>query len=133
MKRFEVQSIEIEAPFEKAYDYIADANNLPVWAEAFKSVANGRARLATPNGSVEIGLSVHASRTTGAIDWEMAFPDGTVAWAYSRLIPAANDHSIYSFILMPPPVPLEQLEGALKQQSQILRKELSRLAEILNS
>ncbi|MGH7494334.1 MAG: SRPBCC family protein [bacterium] len=133
MKSFEVQSIEIEAPFAKAYDFIADANNLPVWTEAFKSVANGRAQLATPNGSVEIGLRVHDARAVGAIDWEMTFPDGSVAWAYSRVIPAPNDRSIYSFILMPPPMPLERLEGALERQSQTLRKELSRLAEILHS
>ena len=133
MRRFAVQSIEIQAPFTKAYDFIADADNLPVWTEAFKSVANSRAQLATPNGAVEIGLRVHGSHEAGVIDWEMTFPDGSVAWAYSRVIPASNARSIYSFILMPPPVPLEQLEGALEQQSQTLRQELSRLAEILHS
>lgn len=133
MKRFEVQSVEIQAPFGKAYDFIVAADNLPVWTEAFKSVSNGRARLATPHGAVEIGLRVHGSREAGTIDWEMAFPDGGVAWAYSRVIPASDDRSVYSFILMPPPVPLEQLEGTLAQQSQTLRQELSKLGEILRS
>ncbi len=133
MKRFDVQSIEIRAPFATVYEFIADADNLPAWTEAFKSVANGRAQMATPNGAVEIGLRVHSSNDGGTIDWEMTFPDGSVAWAYSRVIPVENERSIYVFVLLPPPVPLEQLEGALEQQSQILRKELFKLAEILHS
>jgi hypothetical protein len=34
---------------------------------------------------------------------------------------------------MAPPVPLEQLEGALEQQSQTLREELAKLSAILIS
>ena len=131
MKTFDVQGIEIEAGFQDVFDYIAEAKNLPTWAHAFESVSNGRAILQTPNGSVEIGLAVHASGEHGTVDWELTFPDGSVARACSRVVALGNDRSIYTFVLLPPPVPLEQLEGALEQQSQILREELARLAQIL--
>jgi hypothetical protein len=38
---------------------------------------------------------------------------------------------IYSFVLPSPPVPLEQLEGTLAEQSKALANELARLAHLL--
>ena len=48
MRTFGVQSIEIKAPFAKAFGYISDAQNLPEWTSAFKGVTNGRALLQQP-------------------------------------------------------------------------------------
>ena len=42
-----------------------------------------------------------------------------------------RDRCIFSFVLTPPPVPLEQLEGALEAQSRTLAEELKKLKEIL--
>jgi hypothetical protein len=131
MKTFDVQAVEISASFEKTFDYIAEARNLPEWTNAFKTASDGRALLETPNGSVEVGLKVTASRQHGTIDWTIAFPDQSEGNAYSRIISVENKKSIYSFILMAPPVPLEQLEGVLEDQSRILREELSRLRTLL--
>ncbi len=131
MKEFDVQSIEIHAPFEKAFAYIAEASNLTEWASAFERIYDGRALLRTPQGSVEVTLFVNSSREQGTIDWIIIFPDESVARAYSRVIPLGQERSIFSFVLTAPPVPLEQLEGALEQQSQTLREELSRLSTIL--
>jgi len=132
MKTFEVQSLEINAPFEKVFGYLVQAQNLPEWTSAFKSVAAGRASMRTPNGAVEITLTVKASVEAGTVDWIMKFPDGNTAIAYSRVVAVGKDRSIYSFILTAPPVPLEQLEGALEQQSQTLREELIKLRTILH-
>ncbi len=132
MKTFDVQNIEIKAPFEKVFGYLAEASNLPEWTSAFKSVSEGRALMHTPKGSIEIALAVNASRKEGTVDWMMTFPDGNVAHAYSRVVKAGKDRSIYSFILMAPPVPLEQLEGALAQQSNTLREELAKLRAVLS-
>ena len=133
MKTYDVQTIEINAPFDRVFGYIADARKLPEWTNAFKSVSNGRAVMETPNGSVEIELAVQVARSQGTIDWIMTFPDGSVARAYSRVVAADKERSLYSFILMAPPVPLEQLEGALEAQSHILREELAKLGAILRS
>ena len=39
----------------------------------------------------------------------------------------AGDRSVYSFVLMAPPVPLEALEGALSTQMAVLAQELQTL------
>src|SRR5262245_21036358 len=131
MKAFDVQTIEINVPFDRVFDYIADPQKLPEWTNAFKSVSNGKAVMTTPNGAIEIKLAVHAARNEGTIDWIMTFPNGSVATAYSRVVSPDPGRSLYSFILLAPPVPLEQLEGALEAQSDILREELARLRVML--
>jgi len=131
MKTFEVQATELKVPADQAHRYIADPKNLPEWTNAFKKVWDGRAAMETPDGSVEIGLGVEASPKHGTVDWIMTFQNGTVARAYSRVVSTGEQSCVYSFVLLAPPVPLEQLEGALEQQSQTLREELTRLRSIL--
>ncbi len=126
MEDFDVQTVKLAAPFDEAFRYVADPQTLPEWTRAFRSVSDGRATLATPRGAVEVGLEVRASRETGTVDWIMTFPDGSVGRAFSRLVDRGN-RSLYSFILLAPPVPLEQVEGALAEQSRTLREELATL------
>ena len=47
------------------------------WAHAFVSAEEGRARLETPAGAVDVGLDVLADAETGTVDWRLAFSDGT--------------------------------------------------------
>ena len=131
MDSFRVESIRIKGAPEKTFRYVADPKNLPDWTHAFKTVQNGKAVMATPDGTVEVALEVKASAHEGTIDWHMTFPDGNVASAYSRLLPDSDGQSIYTFVLMAPPVPLEELEGTLNQQAGILREELAKLNAIL--
>jgi hypothetical protein len=126
MRDFEVQTVELAVPFDAAFAYVADARTLPEWTHAFRSVSDGRATMATPNGTTDVGLRVDASRETGTVDWTMTFPDGSVARAFSRLIPR-GDRTLFSFVLTAPPVPLERLEGALDEQARVLREELAAL------
>jgi hypothetical protein len=131
MRPFDIQGIAINVPRSTALAFIADPARLPDWAEAFASVSEGQAIMRTPNGEVGVGLDVRVSADAGTVDWTMTFPDGSVATAYSRVVAAGTDRCIYGFILTPPPVPLEQLEGALEAQSRTLTGELERLKEIL--
>lgn len=132
MDSFRVESVRIKTTPEKAFRYITDVRNLPQWTHAFKEVGNGKATMVTPAGALEVALQVKASASEGTIDWRMTFPDESVATAYSRLVPDADNYSVYSFILMAPPVPLEQLEGTLNQQAHTLREELTKLNAILS-
>ena len=91
------------------------------------------AELVTPNGAVPIRLETIARSEQGTVDWKMTFPDGSVGAAYSRITPDGMDASIYSFVLMAPPVPLEALEGALAEQMGILAGELAELKERLEA
>ncbi len=131
MKRFDVQSIEFQSTQRQAFSYIADPIHLPRWTSAFASVANGRAVMRTPNGEIEINLVVQSSEEQGTIDWLMTFPDGSVATAFSRVVKLDSKSCVFAFVLTPPPVPLEQLEGALEAQSRTLAEELQSLKRIL--
>jgi hypothetical protein len=125
---FAVESVELNVPLKVAFDYIANIRKLPDWTHAFKAVREGHAVMETPDGTVEVGLEVKVSEPQGTIDWYIEFPDGNVAVAYSRLVPQNTESVVYSFILLAPPVALEQLEGALFQQTVILREELRKLS-----
>jgi len=131
VKTFDVQSIELEVPMERAFAYLADPARLPDWTSAFARVQDGRALLRTPAGETEIDLAVEARAEAGTVDWKMGFADGSVAMAYSRLVPSGGERCVYSFVLMAPPVPLEQLEGALAVQSSTLTEELGTLRRVL--
>lgn len=126
MQTYDVQSIRIAVPADQAFAYIAKPENLPRWTNAFATADLAQARMRTPAGEVEIALKTVTSEAAGAVDWHMTFPDGAVATAFSRVTPD-GEGSIYSFVLMAPPVPLEQLEGALEEQKGILAEELRTL------
>lgn len=131
MRESDVQGIEIEVAAGDVFAYLADAGRLPEWTEAFASAGNGRAVMRTPRGEVGVELAVEASAERGTVDWRMGFPDGSVATAFSRVVPLGPGRSVYSFVLTAPPVPLEELEGALEAQSRTLAGELVRLKELL--
>jgi hypothetical protein len=131
MKNFDVQAIDLKVPRTKAVAFIADPANLPKWTNAFVSVSRGWAVMRTSNGEVAIDLEVEASPEHGTIDWRMTFPDRSVATAFSRVVEMDQSRCVFSFVLMPPPVPLEQLEGALEAQSRTLAEELTKLKAIL--
>jgi uncharacterized protein YndB with AHSA1/START domain len=133
MKTYDVQSVDIGAPSSRVFDFLADPSNLPLWTSAFKAADSRSARLETPQGVVDIELRTDARREAGTIDWRMKFPDGAVATAYSRVTPDGDTRSVYSFVLMAPPVPLEAMEGALEVQRKTLTEELTRLKELLES
>ncbi len=127
MRTHEVRSIEIAAPHEVVFTFIAEPDNLPRWTHAFESVNGSHARMRTPAGAVDVQLEVLTSREHGTIDWIMTFPDGTTAEAYSRVTRGIDSRVIYSFVLNAPRVPLEQLEGTLSRQVETLESELAQL------
>ena len=58
MRMFDVQGIEIRAPLGKVFEFVRNPGNLPQWARAFRSADDGRARLETPVGAVDVRLGV---------------------------------------------------------------------------
>lgn len=133
MKMFDVQAVEIVAPRRKVFEFLRQPGNLPRWAQAFVSAGDGRARLETPAGTVDVDLSVSADADSGVVDWRMAFADGSIGIAQSRVTETTRGTCIYSFVLHAPPVPLEQVEGALEAQRGVLRSELSTLKSLMES
>jgi hypothetical protein len=128
---FDVQGIEIVATPARVFDFLRQPGNLPQWARAFVSAEEGRARLETPAGAVDVGLDVSADAERGTVDWRLAFPDGSVGVAQSRVTETTRGTCIYSFVLHAPPVALEQVEGALEAQRVTLRTELATLKSLM--
>ena len=133
MKIFDVQSVEIHAPYDLVFNYVADPANLPEWTHAFASVDGRWATMRTPAGSTDVELSTTVERNAGTIDWSMTFPTGEKARAWSRVVPHRAGRVIYSFVLMAPPVPLEKVEGTLAEQSKALAAELALLQRIVEA
>ena len=133
MKTFDVQFIGIEAPRWRVFEFVAEPGNLPKWTSAFKSANPRSARLQTPQGTLAIELRTDARRDAGTVDWTMTFPDGSVGTAYARVTPDGENRAVFSFVLMAPPVPLEELEGALESQRRILAEELVRLKTLVEA
>ena len=131
MRMFDVQGVEIVASRQKVFEFVRVPGNLTRWAHAFVSAGNGRARLETPAGAIDIALEVDADVEAGTVDWRLTFPDGGVGLAQSRVTETTRDTCIYSFVLHAPPVALEQVEGALDAQSALLRSELATLKSLM--
>ena len=72
-----------------------------------------------------------ADENCGTVDWQMEFPDGSVGIAQSRVAETTRSTCIYSFVLHAPPVPLEQVEGALDAQRVTLQSELATLKQLM--
>jgi hypothetical protein len=133
MRMFDVQGIEIRAPGKEVFEFVRVPENLPRWAHAFTSAGNGRARLETPGGAVDIALDVLANADAGTVDWRLEFPDGGIGIAQSRVTETTRGTCIYSFVLHAPPVALEQIEGALETQSRTLTSELTTLKALMEA
>ncbi len=131
MRMFDVQGIEIMAQSRTVFEFLKEPANLPQWAHAFASAGDGRARLETPAGAVDIGMDVSADAATGTVDWRLVFPDGGVGIAQSRVTETTRGTCIYSFVLHAPPVALEQVEGALEAQRVLLQSELATLKSLM--
>ena len=130
-RNFSVQTVLIDSPVSKVFSFIANPSNLPMWTNAFKMADRDSALLVTPAGEMKIGLETKAAEEFGTIDWYMKMPDGSIGRAYSRVTENTEGKSIYSFVLLAPPVPIEKLEGTLKEQENLLSKELKNLKRIL--
>ncbi len=133
MRMFDVQGIEIMTLRDKVFAFVREPGNLPRWAQAFMSAGDGRARLETPSGAVDIALDVSADAEAGTVDWRLAFPDGGVGIAQSRVTETTRGTCIVTFVLHAPPVALEQVEGALEAQSETLRSELATLKSLMEA
>ncbi|MBQ4805092.1 hypothetical protein J8L88_19665 [Aquimarina sp. MMG015] len=131
IKNHDVQSINLTTSTEKAFDYIANPLNLSKWTGAFKEADQESALLVTPNGELKIGLETKINKELGTIDWYMTMPDNSIGVAYSRVTAGPDNNAIYSFVLIAPPVPLEEVEGTLSAQIGQLKEELLLLQTIL--
>ncbi len=129
---FDVQSIGIDVALNSVFEFVSKPENLPLWTNAFAKADQSSAIMVTPNGELPIGLETLISKENGTVDWVMSMPDGSIGKAFSR-VSENGENAIYSFVLLAPPVPLEQLEGALSAQKIVLAEELKKLKNLLET
>lgn len=133
-QNFDVQSIAINAKPERVFEFLAEPTNVPRWAKGFSEVNGETALMETEKGKMKIGMRMLCNPEWGAIDTVLTMPDGSIGNAYSRVIPNDDGLStIFSFVLMAPPAPLEKIEGIMSEQKEQLAEELLELKKILES
>ena len=131
---FDVQSIGINAHPDKVFQFIAEPTNVPKWALGFSEVDGKTAFMETPAGKMKVEMTMDSNPALGTVDTTMTMPDNSVGMAYSRVLPNdGGQTSIFSFVLMAPPVPLEEIEGTLEAQKKQLAEELQLLKKILEA
>lgn len=131
---FDVQSIGINAHPDKVFQFIAEPANVPKWALGFSQVDGKTAFMETPAGKMKVGMTMQSNPELGTVDTTMTMPDNSIGMAYSRVLPNdGGETSIFSFVLMAPPVPLEEIEGTLEAQKKQLAEELQLLKKILEA
>jgi len=133
-KNFDVQSIGINANPGKVFEFVAEPTNVPKWAIGFSEVNGETAFMETLKGKMKVGMIMHSNPELRTVDTVMTMPDGSIGKAFSRITENDNGESaVFTFILMAPPVPLEEMEGKLEEQKKQLAKELQLLKKILEN
>lgn len=98
--RTHVTAIEIDADPAAAFDFLADAEKLPLWAIGFaKAIApDGEGWLVTLASGDRMPMRIEADRATGVVDYRMQPAPGVEVPAHTRVMPRAGG-TLYTFAM----------------------------------
>jgi hypothetical protein len=130
MRTFDVQGIEIHAPRGRVFEFIRNPHNLPRWAHAFQSADEHSARLKHRRAASMWVFRSPPSQTPARSIGRWSFPTEPLGRALARDRDDAWNVDLQLRAACPP-VPLEQVEGALDVQRATLRSELATLKSLL--
>jgi hypothetical protein len=89
--RADTRTISIDAPAEKVFTFVADAENLPRWAVGFaKNVHRSGDGWTVETGGGSVELNIDADSRTRNVDYWMTPAPGVRALAASRVIPRGS-------------------------------------------
>src|SRR5262245_21393988 len=96
--RSHTATIEIQAPPDRAFAFLADAATLPVWAIGFaRAIEPDVDRwIVTLASGARLPLRIDADAATGVVDFVSLPAAGVEAPAHSRVV-AHGDASLYTF------------------------------------
>lgn len=128
MHRSETLSVTIRAPFDTAWEFISNPQNLHLWTVDFALSAPTKRgdiyRVETPRGTLD--LFVKANRETGTIDFHFG-RDGNFRRSPSRLV-AVDGGVLYIFTQFEPENAaaglFEQLVANVARELHILKERL---------
>jgi len=125
MRRKSTRNTEIEASYEKLYDFLIDLNNMPRWAVFAKRIwrEGDTVKAETPQGEAE--LWTECSQDAGKITYHWKIGDAE-DFAETRLY-KSNGHLVYEFTIQEPP---EAPQGMFDELVSKVDEELESLKKI---
>jgi uncharacterized membrane protein len=125
----DTQQVLLEAPFQEVFDFVADAENLPLWAiHCAKSVHRREAAWRVATAGREVGLRIAADKARGTVDFVISPAPAVEVKAYCRVMPVDPDRSILTFTQVQFPGISEE---AFAAQVKALVEELEILASLM--
>lgn len=98
--RVVVQALDV--PATQVYAYVRQMENLPQWASGLASGirqdADGRWVADSPMGRVSVLMAPR--NDFGVLDHDVTLPDGSTVHNALRVVPAGDDGSVLSFVLV---------------------------------
>jgi hypothetical protein len=129
--RTHTATIEIQAPPQRAFGFLADAATLPVWAIGFAKAIerDGDRYVVTLASGERLPLRIDADAATGVVDFVSLPAPGVEAPAHSRVV-AHGGGSLYTFSMhQGPGMPDELFDAQVAE----LERELTVLKAHLES
>ena len=128
MARAETLSVNLEASFDRVWEFISNPRTLHLWTVDFTveppQLKSGEVYVVqTPRGQLE--LFIRANKESGVIDFHFG-RDGRFCISPSRLLHNGEDACVYVFTQFEPP---DAPAGLFERLVQNVRKEFDILAE----
>jgi hypothetical protein len=115
----------IEAPSTEVFEFLADVQNLPLWATDFaRELKYDEGKPKVVNGLGEFYFSITADSTTGVIDMYAGPTEDAMAVFPTRVVALGPGRSAYTFTMFKSPDMDDELFEA---QHRSLRRELENI------
>jgi hypothetical protein len=124
--RSETVTTVLPAPRDAVFDYIANIENLPLWATEFaRELKREGDDYKVINGLGEFYLSIHADPDSGVIDMFAGPTKEAMAVFPTRAVSLPDGRTAYSFTMFQPPDMPDEL---FESQHQSLQREFANIA-----
>jgi uncharacterized protein YndB with AHSA1/START domain len=112
----------LDAPSQRAFEYLSQPENLPRWATEFaRELRVEGGRYTVVNGLGEFLFRIDADEATGVIDMYAGPSEEELALFPTRVVPLSGDRTAYTFTMFQAPGMPDEL---FESQYQSLRREL---------
>jgi hypothetical protein len=123
--RSDTQSITLDVRAARAFEFLADPENLPRWAVGFaRSIRRDNASWIVTTAAGEMVIRYETDAERGIVDFHFTAAPGLEAVAYSRVLPNGDGAEYVFTQFQPPGMPDAMFEGqvrALSEEFVVLR------------
>lgn len=126
--RSKTKTVSIEAPVEKVFSFLSDAENWPKWAIvnvlSVSPAENGWWDMNTPNGMAK--LRIRSNEKLGTLDHDFIAPDAQ--WSVPARVVSNGSGSLFMITFFQPPMFSDDF---FDKQIILVDKELAKLKELM--